>query len=127
MIIRLDARSKFLSHICLSLVLLGQSGLSLAQDVPIIQPGAPGKSAKQLSAAEAIEIAVTSYSSDDVTFVQDMIPHHNQAVQMSALVSDRTNKPELIVMAGRIDASQADEIVFMQEWLSSRGLNFDSS
>ncbi|MEM9208631.1 MAG: DUF305 domain-containing protein [Pseudomonadota bacterium] len=93
----------------------------MAQDVPIILPGAPGDSGRQLTADEAIEIAENSYSPDDVQFMQDMIPHHNQAVQMSALVSDRTNLPELRDIAGRIDSSQADEIEFMEDWLSVRG------
>ena len=87
----------------------------------IIQPGAPGDSARELSAEEAIEIADTSYSPDDVKFMQDMVPHHNQAVQMAALVTDRTNRRELLDVAGRIDASQVDEIGFMQQWLRKRG------
>jgi uncharacterized protein (DUF305 family) len=53
--------------------------------------------------------------------MQDMIPHHYQAREMSALVADRTNRPELIDVAGRIDASQGDEIDFMQQWLRQRG------
>lgn len=61
-----------------------------AQDVAIIQPGAPGEPAKELSAEEASAIADTSYSNDDVKFMQDMIPHHAQAVEMAALVSERT-------------------------------------
>ncbi len=74
-----------------------------------------------MSAEEAVNIAVTSYSPDDVRFMQDMIPHHNQAVQMAALVAERTNRAEIIDLAGRIDASQADEIEFMQGWLRERG------
>ena len=103
------------------ILLLGLWTVSMAQDAPIIQPGAPGESARVLSAKEAIEIANTSYSPDDVKFMQDMIPHHNQAVQMAALVDDRTNRQELLDVAGRIDASQADEIEFMQQWLRERG------
>ena len=103
------------------ILLLGLWTVSMAQDAPIIQPGAPGESARELSAKEAIEIANTSYSPDDVKFMQDMIPHHNQAVQMAALVDDRTNRQELLDVAGRIDASQADEIEFMQQWLRERG------
>lgn len=104
--------------------LISQAGLVAAQDTPpIVQPGAPGKPSKQLDANKAIEIAKNSYSRDDVTFMQDMIPHHNQAVQMAALVADRTNSQELISVAGRIDASQEDEIAFMQEWLKARGEN----
>ena len=94
-----------------------------AQDVPIVQPGAPGQASKLLNAQEAIDIAETSFSEYDVQFMQDMIPHHFQAVQMAALVKDRTNTPAIIDIAGRIDASQADEIAFMKQWLSSRGFS----
>ncbi len=104
-----------------SAILALMCGAAVAQDVPIILPGAPGDSGRQLSADEAIEIADNSYSPDDVTFMQDMIPHHNQAVQMSELVPDRSNLPELRDIAGRIDTSQADEIEFMSEWLRERG------
>jgi uncharacterized protein (DUF305 family) len=104
-----------------SLILIGYVGIAAAQDVPIVQPGAPGQAGRDLSADEAIDIAKTSYSPDDIKFMQDMIPHHNQAVQMSELVADRTNRPELRDVAGRIEASQVDEIEFMQQWLSERG------
>lgn len=87
---------------------------------PIVQPGAPGKQSKALTAQEAVNIAVTGHSPDDVKFMHDMIPHHHQAIQMAALVGDRTNRPEVIEAAGRIDASQEDEIAFMQSWLRER-------
>ena len=105
---------------CLILVFLAQMTLVSAQ-VPIIQPGAPGEDVRELSAEQAIEIAATSYSPADVQFMKDMIPHHHQAIEMAALVSDRTNRPELIDVAGRINASQDDEIEFMQQWLRDRG------
>ena len=113
--------SETLVHHISSLILVGYAGLATAQDVPIVQPGAPGQDGRDLSAEEAIEIAGNSYSPDDVKFMQDMIPHHNQAVQMAELVSDRTNNQELRDVAGRIDASQVDEIDFMDGWLSDRG------
>ena len=116
-----DSLIRLLRYACLGVILLGLSTVLMAQDVPIIQPGAPGDSVRELSAEEAIKIADTSYSPDDVKFMQDMIPHHNQAVQMAALVADRTNWPELLDVAGRIDASQVDEIEFMQQWLGERG------
>ena len=53
---------------------------------PIVLPGAPGKSSRLLNAEEAIEIAENSYSPDDVAFMQNMIPHHAQAVDMSCLL-----------------------------------------
>jgi uncharacterized protein (DUF305 family) len=98
-------------------------GLAVAgqAQAPIVQPGAPGEPARELSAEEAIEIADTSFSPADARFMQDMIPHHHQAVEMAALVAERTNRQELIDVAGRIDKSQADEIEFMQRWLRERG------
>lgn len=109
------------THACLGVILSGLATVGIAQDVPIVQPGAPGDPAREISAEEAIEIAVTSYSPDDVLFMQDMIPHHNQAMQMAELVAERTNRPGLVDVAGRINVSQRDEIDFMQQWLSSRG------
>jgi uncharacterized protein (DUF305 family) len=112
---------KLIRGATLGVFLLCQTTSLMAQDVPIIQPGAPGGAARELSAEEAIEIANTSYSPDDVQFMQDMIPHHNQAIQMAELVPDRTNRQELNDVAGRINASQEDEIAFMQQWLRERG------
>ena len=101
-------------------ILLGTATLATAQ-APIVQPGAPGEAARELTAEEATDIAVSSYSPDDVRFMQDMIPHHHQAVQMAELVADRTNRQELVDAAGRINLSQRDEIDFMELWLSDRG------
>ena len=117
-----DFQIRFLTRTCFGVILFCLATVGMAQEVPIIQPGAPGESARELSAEEAIEIANTSYSPDDIKFMQDMIPHHNQAVQMAALVTDRTNRQELNDVAGRIDISQEDEISFMQGWLRERGV-----
>ncbi|MDE0064576.1 MAG: DUF305 domain-containing protein [Gammaproteobacteria bacterium] len=101
-------------------MLLLAATLAAAQ-TPIVQPGKPGEPARELTAEEAIDVAVTSYSPDDVRFMQDMIPHHQQAVDMAALVADRTNRSELTDAAGRINLSQQDEIEFMEKWLGDRG------
>jgi uncharacterized protein (DUF305 family)/polyhydroxyalkanoate synthesis regulator phasin len=122
------ASDRWISKAATSLFALSLAcGAAAAQDVAIIQPGAPGEPAKELSAEEASAIADTSYSSDDVKFMQDMIPHHAQAVEMSALVSERTNSESLVDIAGRIDASQADEIQFMENWLADRGEDLPSA
>jgi uncharacterized protein (DUF305 family) len=92
-----------------------------AQDAPIVQPGAPGQATRALSPEEAARIANNRYSADDVAFMQGMILHHAQAVEMAGLVADRTNTPAVTAVAGRINASQADEIAFMQGWLRERG------
>ena len=102
-------------------LLLTGSSLAMAQTAPILLPGAPGEASKTLSASEASEIAKSSYTDADVGFMQGMIVHHQQAVEMSQLVEARTNNEEVVTIAGRILSSQADEIEFMNEWLSDRG------
>ncbi len=92
-----------------------------AEGAPIVQPGAPGQAARTLTAEEASAVADNRFSADDVTFMQNMIVHHYQAVEMTALVEDRTNNTDIVTAAGRIDASQDDEIAFMQSWLTDRG------
>ena len=92
-----------------------------AQQTPLVQPGAPGQASRTLEGRDAARVADNRYSADDVKFMQDMMHHHAQAVEMAALVRDRTNTEEVVALAGRIDASQADEIEFMRGWLQERG------
>ncbi|MFN5619659.1 MAG: DUF305 domain-containing protein, partial [Brevundimonas sp.] len=103
------------------LSLIAGAGSAWAQQAPILQPGAPGQPVRAITAEEATRIADNRYSADDVAFMQGMIHHHQQAVEMSALVRNRTNQPEIVDIAGRIDASQGDEIAFMRGWLTERG------
>uniref|UniRef100_UPI001A9CA049 DUF305 domain-containing protein n=1 Tax=Sphingosinicella sp. YJ22 TaxID=1104780 RepID=UPI001A9CA049 len=104
-----------------ALAILAVGTAAAAQDVPILQPGAPGQPTTTISAEEAVRIADTRFSPDDVKFMQDMILHHQQAVEMAALVESRSTLPAIEQAAGRITASQADEISFMQTWLRERG------
>ena len=86
-----------------------------------MQPGQPGSASKIIDAQTAIDIADTSYTLDDVHFLQQMIPHHEQAILLSTLAPDRTNSESILDLAKRIESSQHDEILFMKEWLGSRG------
>ena len=115
-----DRLQRFLCRACLGAVSVVLTTVCNAQAV-IVQPGAPGEPVRELSAEEAIEIAISTYSPADAQFMRDMIPHHHQALQMAELVADRTNRPELLDIAGRINVSQGDEIEFMQNWLRERG------
>jgi uncharacterized protein (DUF305 family) len=91
-----------------------------ANAAPIVQPGAPGSQGRILSAEEAVQITDTSYSPADASFMKMMIPHHKQALEMAELVEGRTNRAALVEIAGRINASQNDEIAFMETWLTDR-------
>lgn len=61
------------------------------------------------------------YTPADVTFMQGMIPHHRQALAMTALVLERTSSEKLRLLAERIEVSQTDEITQMSRWLEERG------
>ena len=113
--------STILRTVLLASTAAGLMASAASGQVPIIQPGAPGQDGRELTAQEASQLAENQYSEADVAFMQGMIIHHQQAVDMSALVDDRTNLDALVELAGRIDATQADEIAFMQSWLSERG------
>jgi len=94
---------------------------SVNAEVPILQPGAPGNPTKELDPETAIAIADSSYTAADVEFLQGMIVHHYQAFLMSEMAPSRTNNLTILDLAGRIDASQIDEIDFMENWLAERG------
>ena len=116
-----DARSlRALRPVLLASMLAAACAPAMAQ-VSIVNPGAPGQASRQLSADEAVKIAAARHSAADVQFMRDMIPHHQQALEMAALVGARTNSPGLVEAARRIESSQRDEIGFMQEWLAARG------
>ena len=73
-----------------------ENGRHLGRQAPIVQPGAPGEPSRAITSQQAIQIADTRFSPDDVRFMQDMIVHHQQAVDMTALVKERTNRPTLV-------------------------------
>ncbi|MGH9461489.1 MAG: DUF305 domain-containing protein, partial [Vicinamibacteria bacterium] len=88
---------------------------------PIVQPGAPGESSRHISAQEASNLARIEYTDADVKFMQGMISHHAQALEMTKLLASRSEREVMHKLAERIELSQADEIGMMQEWLRSRG------
>lgn len=63
----------------------------------------------------------TPHVHPDVVFMQGMLPHHAQALDMTALVADRTQRREIHLIAERIDVSQRDEMAWMTRWLRAQG------
>jgi uncharacterized protein (DUF305 family) len=57
----------------------------------------------------------------DVDFMQGMIMHHQQAVEMTALIASHTENKQVRALGAKISSSQSDEIRFMQRWLAARG------
>ena len=94
--------------------------LSLAQP-PIVQPGAPGEPSKEISPEQARDLSRVQYVGADIKFMQGMIGHHAQAIEMTNLLATRTGSVDMKKLAQRIELSQVDEIKVMQEWLRQRG------
>ena len=85
----------------------------------VVQPGAPGEPSKTLpSSTRAV---LPSRSPADVDFMQGMILHHAQAVEMTAMIPSHTQNKDLRSLGARISSSQSDEIKFMKRWLAARG------
>jgi uncharacterized protein (DUF305 family) len=85
----------------------------------VVQPGAPGKPSKTLPPSTRATLPKRSQA--DVEFMQGMIMHHSQAVEMTALIPSHTENKDLWSLGARISSSQSDEIKFMQRWLIARG------
>jgi uncharacterized protein (DUF305 family) len=87
-----------------------------------VQPGAPGEPPRPISADAAVDVSHVQHTPADVRFMQNMIGHHAQALEMTALLPARTRNADMRKLAQRIEVSQADEIKMMQAWLKSRGV-----
>jgi uncharacterized protein (DUF305 family) len=88
---------------------------------PIVQPGAPGQASQVISAAAATDLSKVEYTGADIKFMQGMIGHHAQALEMVELLKTRSASDDMKKLALRIELSQDDEIKMMQHWLEARG------
>ena len=87
----------------------------------IIQPGAPGQASRPVTAAQATDLSKVQYTEADTKFMQGMIGHHTQAVEMVALLKERSQWDDMRKLGMRIEVSQEDEIKMMGSWLRGRG------
>jgi uncharacterized protein (DUF305 family) len=100
---------------------LAGCGTASASRPPIVQPGAPGEASRVIGAMTAADLTHVQPTAADVRFMQRMIGHHAQALEMTTLLRSRTRNEDMRKLALRIEVSQADEIKMMQEWLKRRG------
>jgi uncharacterized protein (DUF305 family) len=85
----------------------------------VVQPGAPGTPSKRLP--PSTRGTLPPQSKADMEFMQGMILHHAQAVEMTAMIPSHTLNKDLRSLGARISSSQSDEIKFMKRWLAARG------
>ena len=85
----------------------------------VVQPGAPGQATRNLPTTT--RAVLPPRSKKDIEFMQMMIIHHAQAVEMTDLIEMRTQNKEIRLLGARISQSQSDEMAFMRSWLQARG------
>ena len=85
----------------------------------VVQPGAPGQPTRTLPSSTSATLP--PHSPADAQFMQGMIMHHAQAVEMTALIESHTENKDVRSLGARISRSQSDEIEFMKRWLAARG------
>jgi uncharacterized protein (DUF305 family) len=94
---------------------------TIGPGVAIVQPGAPGESTRVIDVTQATDLSQVQFAGADVRFMQGMIGHHAQAVEMVALIPERSRSESMRLLGLRIAVSQTDEMALMREWLEARG------
>ncbi|MFJ9010712.1 DUF305 domain-containing protein [Streptomyces canus] len=89
--------------------------------------GSDTGSGTQTSASAGAEDTAGAHNDQDVSFAQDMIPHHQQAIQMSRMAASQASSAEVKDLAARIEKAQDPEIETMSGWLESWGEDVPSS
>lgn len=89
-------------------------------DAPVVQLGAPGETNRVLTEDESEAIDAPTHTEADVDFVHGMVAHHQQALLMTALVPERSERDDLPLLAERMEVSQRDEIGQLERWLEER-------
>ena len=96
-------------------------GTAAATTVPLVQPGAPGDPSRTLRPEEVARAGGPDPTAADARFMARMIPHHAQALEMTALAAERAASPVVRSMALRMQISQRDEIALIEQWLRENG------
>ena len=87
----------------------------------ILQPGAPGQDTKTITTAQATDLSKVGATAADIKFMQGMIGHHAQAVEMVDLLMQNSNSNAMKNLALRIKVSQDDEMNMMRKYLADHG------
>jgi uncharacterized protein (DUF305 family) len=105
------------STILASLLLLAATGASL--DAQVVSAGRQASDAAAVAKARA-DSARYPYTEADIQFMQGMIHHHAQALQMARMAPSHGASPAVLTLCNRIINAQNDEITFMSQWLRDR-------
>ncbi len=118
---KLAAPTLALALLALVSACTSDSGDASEDSARVVQLGGPGETNRELTEEEVEALKEPTYTDADVAFVQNMIPHHEQALVMIDLLDTRTDSADLPKLAGRMAISQQDEIAQLERWLTERG------
>lgn len=114
----------------LALAVTGCSGEEKPQPVPgtpgptssdpVIRPAGPGEPNETISGGAVTQAPAPPVADGDVTFYQDMIVHHAQALVMVETALPRMSDTQAKSLASRIGDEQKPEILAMTTWLEQR-------
>jgi len=88
--------------------------------ITVLIAGRPASAQSAVSRGPAVTDA-------DIRFMQEMLGHHQQAIEMTALVRARSRRADMLLLAERISVSQTDEIAQMRRWLKGQGIGADTA
>jgi len=91
----------------------------------IVQPGRPGEPMETLDPDTTLSSEPASLG--DKIFVQTMVPHHVQALDMCELARTRARDEKVVAVARRIKGAQGPEILTLSSWLQSQGVEVPES
>ncbi len=100
-----------------SLLVLAATGASL--DAQVVSAGKQASDAAAVAKARA-DSTRYPYTEADIQFMQGMIHHHAQALQMARMAPSHGASAAVLTLCGRIINAQNDEINFMSQWLRDR-------
>ena len=89
-------------------------------DVLTLQPGLPGEANRAVDPDDVAPDAslVSPFSDADVAFLEAMRVHHEQALTMTALVEERTDREDVLLFVRRMDISQTAELEQLERMLA---------
>lgn len=116
----MKSRSLRIVILSLSLILFA-SCHATTQSAKIIQPGAPGTESHVIPREKAVDLSQVQATKADIEFMQGMIHHHLQAIDMTNLLAENTSSEDMRKLGLRMSLSQSDEIKMMRHWLEIRG------
>ena len=111
----------FLCFLLLTTVAACKTAGGSSAGTRILQPGAPGQETKTISEAQATDLSKVGATAADIKFMQGMIGHHAQAVEMVDLLMKNTNSNAMRNLGLRSKVSQDDEMNMMRTWLKDHG------